>query len=483
MGRRDDFKDDVMKNINSEIEKGNVFAVNEIAANMMAGIVLMAMVAIIILCWLLNEFGVFTADKPSMRIAVILALIVEMPILILNMKLKGAAPWIKMTLLVDLLIEVSILTSVLGHNTYLALVIPVILSIRYCEKKLTKIMAILSYIAFIVSTVICAFLGIPNMNSVKLNNVELVIDGQIKNAVIEHGFDKGQYLVSEIVNDLIPRLLILTVICIVCYLIAKRNKEAIDLQSEVALKSSRIETELSLATEIQTSMLPCIFPAFPEHAQLDLYAMNFPAKEVGGDFYDYFKIDDDHVALVMADVSGKGIGAALFMTISKIVIKNQLLLGIGPAKALTEANVQISENNSAGLFVTTWAGVYEISTGTLRYTNAGHNPPIVKRKGQDPEYIKGIQGIVVAGFDTTQYKEAEIKLEKDDEIFLYTDGVTEATNLNNELYGEDRLLKQIAATTNESLEEQLNDLKADIDKFVDGAEQFDDITIMAMRVE
>lgn len=483
MGRKEDFKEDVMRNINSEIDKGNVFAVNEIAANMMAGIVLMSMVAIIILCWLLNEFGVFTADKVSMRIAVILALVVELPILIINQKLKGVAPWLKLTLLIDLLVEVSILTSVLGHNTYLTLVIPVILSIRYCEKELTKIMAILTFVAFIITTVICAFLGIPNMNVVKLNDVTLVVNGQIKDAVIEHGFDKGQYLLSETINDLLPRLLILTVICIICVLIAKRNKEAIDLQNTVALKSSRIETELSLATEIQTSMLPCIFPAFPEHEQLDLFAMNFPAKEVGGDFYDYFKVDEDHVALVMADVSGKGIGAALFMTISKTVIKNQLLLGIGPAKALTEANVQISENNSAGLFVTTWAGVYEISTGTLRYTNAGHNPPIIKRKDQAPEYIKGIQGIVLAGFDSTQYREAEIHLGKEDELFLYTDGVTEATNTHNELYGEDRLLKQIAGTTDETLEEQLNDLKADIDKFVDSAEQFDDITIMAMRVE
>ena len=152
---------------------------------------------------------------------------------------------------------------------------------------------------------------------------------------------------------------------------AYRGKTMIDMQSDTAKKTSRIETELDLAKKIQTSMLPCLLPAFPDHENIELNAVYHPAKEVGGDFYDYFIIDKPHVGVVIADVSGKGVGAALFMTISKTVLKNQLQLGISPEEALTNANRQLCENNDAGLFVTCWAGVFDTETGVLSFVNAG----------------------------------------------------------------------------------------------------------------
>ena len=218
------------------------------------------------------------------------------------------------------------------------------------------------------------------------------------------------------------------------------------------------------------------------HENIELRAVYHPAKEVGGDFYDYFIIDKTHVGIVIADVSGKGVGAALFMTISKTVLKNQLQLGISPEEALTNANRQLCENNNADLFVTCWAGVFNTETGVLSFVNAGHNPPVILRKGENAEFIKQNRGFVLAGIDGYQYKLQELHLSVGDEMFFYTDGVTEATNAANELYGDSRLIECIRSFSDRDVAEQLTLLKEDIDGFVGGADQFDDITIMAMRI-
>jgi sigma-B regulation protein RsbU (phosphoserine phosphatase) len=181
------------------------------------------------------------------------------------------------------------------------------------------------------------------------------------------------------------------------------------------------------------------FPAFPEREEFDIYATMQPAKEVGGDFYDFFLIDSDHLALVIADVSGKGVPAALFMVIAKTLIKNQTLAGMEPADVFTAVNTQLCENNDAGMFVTGWMGILEISTGRFTYANAGHNPPLIRKKDGEYEYLKARAGLVLAGMEGIRYRQYEIMLEPGDGLYLYTDGVTEATNEENTLYGEDRL--------------------------------------------
>lgn len=230
-------------------------------------------------------------------------------------------------------------------------------------------------------------------------------------------------------------------------------------------------------------MLPCIFPAFPEHDQLKIYATYTPAKEVGGDFYDYFQIDDDHIALVMADVSGKGVGAALFMTIAKILIKNEgSSNSTDLSKAMENVNNQLCENNEAQLFVTAWVCVYEISTSKLIYVNAGHNPPIILKDGKDAGFIDDLSGLVLAGYEEVPYKQHETYLKRGDELFLYTDGLTEATDINNELYGEDRLVNMVKKVSSYPVEDQLREIFDDIQVFIKGAEQFDDITMLNMVI-
>lgn len=256
----------------------------------------------------------------------------------------------------------------------------------------------------------------------------------------------------------------------------------IDDLTAVTAEKERIGAELDVATRIQGSMLPCIFPPFPDRKELDIFATMTPAKEVGGDFYDFFLVDDEHLAMVMADVSGKGVPAALFMVIAKTLIKNSAQTGLSPREVLEKVNNQLCENNDAELFVTVWLGVLEISTGKLVAANAGHEYPVMKRAGGDYELLKDKHGFVLAGMEGLRYEEYELMLSSGDRLYLYTDGVAEATNSNNELYGTERMLAALNRCKEGSPEELLHHIKEDVDSFVGEAPQFDDITMLALEL-
>lgn len=250
----------------------------------------------------------------------------------------------------------------------------------------------------------------------------------------------------------------------------------------ITAEKERIGAELSVATHIQASMLPCIFPAFPGRPEFDIFATMEPAKEVGGDFYDFFLIDDDHLAVVIADVSGKGIPAALFMVIAKTLIKDHAQLGTTPAEVFTQVNEKLCESNEEGLFVTAWMGVLQISSGRMTFVNAGHNPPLIRHKDGTFEYLKQRPGFVLAGMEGTRYRSGELTLSPGETLYLYTDGVTEATDASNALYGEERLKKILDRCGTESPHGLLPLVKADIDAFVGEAPQFDDITMLALQM-
>lgn len=249
----------------------------------------------------------------------------------------------------------------------------------------------------------------------------------------------------------------------------------------VTAEKERIGAELNVATQIQLSMLPCIFPPFPDRDELDIYATMTPAKEVGGDFYDFFMVDDRHLAIVMADVSGKGVPAALFMVIGKTLIKDHTQPGRDLGEVFTEVNNMLCESNDNGMFITAFEGVLDLVTGEFRYVNAGHEMPFIYRKGEGYEAYKIRPGFVLAGMENIKYKEQVLQLKEGDRIFQYTDGVTEATDKDNQLYGMDRLHavlneKCIGADTKQTLEL----VKADIDAFVGENDQFDDITMLCL---
>ncbi len=252
-----------------------------------------------------------------------------------------------------------------------------------------------------------------------------------------------------------------------------------NLQSVMAEKE-RINAELTLASDIQAHMLPCIFPPFPEHNEFDIYALMHPAKEVGGDFYDFFMVDEDRLALIVADVSGKGVPAALFMVIAKTLIKNYTQMGMEPAEVFTTVNRLLCDGNDAGLFVTAWLGVLRLSDGTLTYVNAGHNPPLLQKAEKPFEYLRMRSGFVLAGMDDTKYRQSTLTVAPGDRLFLYTDGVTETTDARQQLYGEERLQDFLNRHAACNAVETLQTLEEELQRFAGSTPQFDDITMLLL---
>ncbi len=250
---------------------------------------------------------------------------------------------------------------------------------------------------------------------------------------------------------------------------------------QVTAERERISTELSLATKIQAAMLPSIFPPYPDRTEFDIYASMDPAKEVGGDFYDFFLVDDDHLCMVMADVSGKGVPAALFMMVSKIILQSCAMLGRSPAEILAKTNEAICSKNPENMFVTVWVGILELSTGRLTAANAGHEYPVFKRAEGPFELFKDKHGFVVGGMSSAKYREYELFLKPGEKLFLYTDGVPEATDADNELFGMERMLAALNEAAEEAPEQVLKHLRRSVDAFVKDAEQFDDLTMLCLE--
>ena len=263
---------------------------------------------------------------------------------------------------------------------------------------------------------------------------------------------------------------LLSIVLIYCVLFADRGKML-----------AATEKELNTAAGIQADSLPSVFPAFPERTDFDIYASMDPAREVGGDFYDFYLLDEDHLCLLIADVSGKGIPAALFMMSAKILLQSYASASLSPATIFKEANNRICVNNKENMFVTVWLGILDLRTGRLTAANAGHEYPVLHRKGQPFEMLMDKHGFVLGGMENVNYREYEIQLEAGDEIFVYTDGVPEANNSANELYGTERMLNALNRSDTEDLKGLLEAVRQDVDRFVDGAEQFDDLTMMCLR--
>lgn len=252
-------------------------------------------------------------------------------------------------------------------------------------------------------------------------------------------------------------------------------------QQALSMERERLKSELEVASVIQHSLLPELNERYPGRPEVSVCASMQAAKQVGGDFYDVFFVAQDKLAFVIGDVSGKGVPAALFMASSKTILQNCLRDIPTPAEAFFTANNVLCDKNEAEMFVTVWAGVMDLKDGTLTYASAGHNPPVLLHDGK-ADFLKTKNGFVLAGMENVKYCEATIRLEKGDALFLYTDGVTEATTQDNEFYGDDRLLACLSDCVNDAPEAILEKVKASLDDFVGTAEQFDDITMLGLRI-
>lgn len=253
------------------------------------------------------------------------------------------------------------------------------------------------------------------------------------------------------------------------------------LKKYIADAAARIDAELAFAKAIQHSALPSVFPPYPNRNEFDIYAAMHTAKEVGGDFYDFYFVDEDNLVFLIADVSGKGIPAAMFMMQSKTIFKSLAESGMSVEQVFTQANEKLCEGNDANMFVTAWMGILNVRTGLVSFANAGHNPPLVKHADGTFDYLKSRPGFVLAGMEEVRYRKNELLLSPGDAIYLYTDGVTEATDINNQLYGEKRLAAVLEKNKTQNTQIICDAVKKDVDIFVGEVPQFDDITMLALK--
>ncbi len=255
----------------------------------------------------------------------------------------------------------------------------------------------------------------------------------------------------------------------------------VEEETRIAAEKEKILTELTLAREIQAQSIPQTFPPFPERTEFSLYASMTPARGVGGDFYNFIMVDDDHLALLIADVSGKGIPGALCMMVSNMRLLQRTYEGGSPAEILGSVNEWICRNNKTGMFVTVWLGILELSTGKLKAANAGHEYPAIQRKGEPFELFKDRHGLVLGGMEGVSYKDYGLQLNPGDKLFVYTDGVPEATNRGKKMFGTERMLAALSAEPDASPEKTLANVSDAVKAFVKEAEQFDDLTMMCLE--
>lgn len=466
---------------------------SEKEANRTLMISMVLLAAVIGICWAANKyFNVFALEQNTFDQTFFKCTPMLLIPCVIAIAFKNDKPWIKYLLMFQYVFVIALMSSILTYTVELCIVFPLVVSTRYYNRPFTIQTILLTLLMFGIFTQLSPTIGMLNLNNVNnamahVNTIHL--NGQRFADVVGTLVDLEEYKKSYLRYHYLPNVILYSMVAMICVAVAKRGKEMVVEQREIVNKSSRIESELSLATDIQANLLPTIFPPFPERKDVDIFASMTPAKEVGGDFYDYFLIDEDHLGLVIGDVSGKGVPAALFMVTAKTLIKDHACMGIDAGRVYTEVNDLLCEGNDAGLFVTSFMAIINLKTGRVFTVNAGHNPPMVRRGStvQDGlpgsncefEYLHTKPGFVLAGLEGVKYKATTFNMYPGDTIFLYTDGVTEATDANNELYGEDRLKVCLNSKQWKNTEEMIEAVKVDVNKFVDVAPQFDDITMLA----
>ncbi len=441
---------------------------NETEANRYAAKCLAVCAGVGALAWLFNIIGLFIIPPMIMNIGMPFTILFFLIPTLLCKVTNGTPSWLKYAIVVCGIISIFILSSAMPKHGVLAWAVPIVLSCHYYSKNLTRLTLVASWVLFSASIYLGMYIGEGDLNL-------MITEPDIAKRVIT-----GKMLFEATLFFVVPRALILLGISSICTTIAARTRRLLERQIKDSEERQRISTELDVATRIQADMLPCIFPAFPERPEFDIYATMNPAKEVGGDFYDFFMVDETHLAIVIADVSGKGVPAALFMVIGKTLINDHTKPGVDLGEVFSEVNELLCRSNNEGLFITAFEGVLDLVTGEFTFVNAGHEMPFIAKAGSVYEAHKLRPGFVLAGMEDMVYQSGSIQLSPGDKIFQYTDGVTEATNAAHELYGMERLSEVLVKNTDKKPAELLPTVKADIDAFVGEAPQFDDITMLCV---
>lgn len=442
-----------------------IFWENEIKANLLLGKFILACAVGLAICWLLNMLGILSISQKYILLIFPVGIALMLVSGVICLASRGRKKWVKYLAMISLIMTLAYLDSILIFNVPLFIIIPVAFSCWYYSRSFTVQVAVLTTVFFAASAFCGAYF---NMDAPDLNFVSDGMENYIRNIMLESFF---------------PRWMIFVLISAVCYIIASRGRAMVLSQDAVSKSQARVETELDMANRIQAQALPAV-SELPECRcrNFDLYAMMQPAREVGGDFYDFFYLDDTHLALIIADVADKGIAASLYMMMSKLMLDNKLALCHAPGQVLEEVNRQLHKKSLKGMFVTVWLGVLDLETGDLVTANAGHEYPIVRHGSGDFEIIRDKHGFVLGGVSSMKYRETTLRLDEGDVLFVYTDGAVEANDKDAAQFGEARLLDALNRNKDRSMEQLIAAVKQEIDRFADEAPQFDDTTMLALRL-
>lgn len=451
--------------LKSERITDQIFWENEIKANLLVGKFMLACAAGLAVCWLLNMLGVLAIGQEYVLFIFPVGIILPLLSAGICLALKGRKKWIKYLTMLSFILTLAYLDSILTFNVPLFIIIPVAFSCWYYSRTFTVQVSLLTTVFFAISAFCGAYF---NMDTPDKN----FMTGEL-----------SSYIRAVMLQSFLPRWMLFAVVSAVCYVIASRGRDMVLEQDAVSKSQARVETELDMASRIQTQALPLVaeFPVC-KCRQFDLAAKMLPAREVGGDFYDFFYLDDTHLALMIADVADKGIAASLYMMMSKLMLDNKLSVCQSPGQVLEEVNRQLHKKSLKGMFVTVWLGVLDLKTGDLISANAGHEYPIIKHGSGDFETFRDRHGFVLGGIDGMKYAETRLHLDEGDILFVYTDGVTEANAPDGAQFGESRLLSTLNQNADCAMEALIGAVKQDIDGFAAGTAQFDDITMLALRL-
>ena len=467
----------------SLIMDDDIFHETEVQANQLGALILLATAVSLVLVLILAAAGVFPLQWQTVFPPSIQAIVEVLILLAVCRIMKYDAWWLKYLMMIGLIIVYARLDSMFTHKAAILMVLPVLFSSRYFSRRLTVFTFILTTVVFLFSSIWGATHGMINLNIVTMPaGTEFVATGGfLGDAVLNTDPDAHMLIRNTLVYDYIPKLLMVFIAAIICFNIAWRGRDMVITQHEKDVQTARTAADLAVGARIQENMLPDTFPAFPDRSEFDIYASMDPAREVGGDFYDFFFIDDDHLCIIIADVSGKGIPAALFMMAAMIVLKHHAKSGSSPARILTDANAAICSHNREQMFVTAWLGILEVSTGTLVFANAGHEYPAVRKPGEKFEMLKTKHGFVIGGMENIVYRENEFTMEPGSKLFLYTDGIPESTDENDVMFGTERILEALNADPDAAPEQILKNVSQSVDRFAGGMEQFDDMTMLCLE--
>lgn len=402
---------------------------------------------------------------------------------------KGKSDSIKYLFIYVLLLDSIFSRVVMDDGANFIFLIPVVFSCFYFDNKFTKQVSLVTIISYCVTGYLKIFYGQVDLNTITISQDTMLYKDRWLYSQLVEAMDREQYRI-DCIDDMCGEVITILMVCIVCVEIAKRGHSMAIRQNNLSKKNAAIRTELSLAADIQKNMIPSDFSRYKRFAQFKLFGIMEPAKDVGGDFYDFYMPDNDHLVFIMADVCGKGVPAALFMSKSKTCLADHISsLDLTLTEAVNRTNNMMMENNPSMTFVTAWIGVLDIHTGKVKFINAGHTKPILIDKDGNEKNIEANNNMII-GTLPFSFVQNEFVMEKGDRIFLCTDGVYEAHEIKpgmegklkeEDLYGRDRAVDYIRKHHEESMDSVINGLKNDVDDYVKHSEPFDDITMLMLN--